>query len=395
MTVPAGRSYLDWNATAPLRPQARDAMVQALECLGNPSSVHAEGRRARHLVEAARAEVAALVGAEPAQVVFTSGGTEANHLVLGPGTAMAGDPAPRDVLLVSGIEHASAWEGGRFPEPMIERLPVQADGRLDIETLAARLEHLAASGRTRPLVALMLANNETGVLQPVAEAAAVVHRFGGLLHVDAVQALGRMPVDIQALGADFLAVSAHKIGGPQGAGAVICRGSDLLLAPPARGGGQERGRRPGTENVAAIAGFGAAAAALRVAGTAEHNHMKNLQSRFETGLLAAAPSTVVFGADSPRLPNTTLFAVPGGKAETALIAFDLAGVAVSSGSACSSGKVKPSHVLAAMGVPPELAGAAIRVSIGPTTTEADLARALDAWRAYLRTLPVMSSGLAA
>ena len=265
----AQRIYLDWNATAPLRPQARAVMAAALDVVGNPSSVHAEGRAARHLVEEARRQVAALVGAEPRNVVFTSGGTEANMLALSPAIGTGG--AACDRLLVSAIEHPSVLAGGRFPAAMVEQVSVTSDGCIDLAALA---KALAAPGG-RPLLSLMLANNETGVLQPVSEAAAMVHEAGGLLHVDAVQAAGRVPCDINAIGADLMTVSSHKIGGPKGVGALVLRSQAVHLADPLiKGGGQERGARAGTENVAGIAGFGAAAAAALeglVAGRRAHD----------------------------------------------------------------------------------------------------------------------------
>lgn len=367
------RIYLDWNATAPLRPEARAAMVAALDAVGNPSSVHKEGRAARHLIEAARENVAALIGAEPRNVIFTSGGTEANALALTPHLACGSDEAPRGRLLLSAIEHASVRAGGRFTADRVEEIPVNADGVVDLGALERRLAELAGS---RPLVSIMHANNETGVLQPIAAAAAIVHASGGLLHVDAVQSVGKIPFDINPLGADLVTLSAHKLGGPKGVGALVLRSAGLHVADPLiRGGGQERGLRAGTENVAGIVGFGAAASAAR-AQSEEACRIKALRERLEAGLERAA---IVFGAGVKRLPNTTLFAVPGVKAETALIALDLAGFAVSSGSACSSGKVSASHVLAAMGVPAALAAGAIRVSIGYATTEGDIDLFLRAW----------------
>jgi cysteine desulfurase len=376
------RSYLDWNATAPLRPAARAALARALEGTGNPSSVHGEGRTARRLIESARQSVAALVGAEPGNVVFTSGGTEANMLALTPHLQVGPERAPRDRLLVSAIEHPSVGCGGRFAAEAVSRIAVSASGALDLGDLQAQL-----SGAVRPLVSIMLANNETGVLQPVRAAAEIVHAAGGILHVDAVQAAGRMAVDITALGADLMTLSAHKIGGPQGVGALLRRDQSLHFPDPLlKGGGQERGLRAGTENVAAIAGFGAAAAELRAQVAAEIVHLSGLRDRLEAGLRAIAPETVIFGADAARVPNTTLFALAGIKAETALIALDLAGIAVSSGSACSSGKVAPSHVLAAMGVAPELARGAIRISTGYGSTAADIDRFLQAWRRQVESL---------
>jgi cysteine desulfurase len=384
------RLYFDWNATAPLRPQARAAMLAALEIAGNPSSVHAEGRAARRPVEEARERVAALVGAEPRNVVFTSGGTEANMLALAPGSAA--DGKVRDRLLVSAIEHPSVLAGGRFAPAAVERLPVTADGQLDLSVLERRLALLGG----RAVVSLMLANNETGVVQPVSEAARLTHEAGGLLHVDAVQGAGRIACDINALGADLLTISGHKIGAPKGVGALIRRDADVPLPEPLiKGGGQERGVRAGTENVAGIAGFGAAAAAARASLAAESAHTAALRERLETALKAATPEVVIFGAGVERLPNTTLFAVPGMKAETAVIAFDLDGVALSSGAACSSGKVQPSHVLAAMGAPAQLARAAVRVSLGPTTTELEVERFVKAWIKVSGALLKRSEGIAA
>jgi cysteine desulfurase len=357
------QAYLDWNATAKLRPEAREAVLTALETGGNPSSVHGAGRAARRLMDQAREQVAALAGANPREVVFTSGGTEANTLALA--------PALGDILLVSSIEHPSVRSGGRFSK--VEEIPTTADGSVDLDALKRRL-----LGVSRPLVSIMLANNETGVIQPVAEAREIVHAAGGLLHVDAVQGPGRIACDFRTLNADLMTLSAHKIGGPLGAGALIKRDS-TDLEPVLRGGGQERGARAGTENVPGIAGFGAAAAAVARSWCEEALRMAALRDRLEAGLAAISPQAVVFGAGVERLPNTTLFAVPGVKAETAVIALDLEGVAASSGAACSSGKVTPSHVLAAMGVSAELIRGAIRLSLGYSTTEAEIEMFLKAW----------------
>lgn len=368
------RTYFDWNATTPLREEARTAVVEALGLTGNASSVHAEGRAARRLVEDARAHVAALVGAEAKDVTFTSGATEANMLALTPALETVGGKAPRDRLFVSAVEHPSVLCGGRFPAEQVTALSVDANGVVDLGALEQAL-----AKAERPLVSVMLANNETGVIQPISEIAAIVHAANGLLHVDAVQAPGRIPCDMAALGADLISLSAHKLGGPQGAGALIRRGYLQIADSLIKGGGQERSQRAGTENVAGFAGFGAAALALRAAGEADAERMAALRDRLEAGLKVATPNVVIFGAEVPRLPNTTLFAVPGVRAETAIIAFDLNGIALSSGSACSSGKVQPSHVLAAMGVAPDLARGALRVSLGWNTTEADLERFLGTW----------------
>jgi cysteine desulfurase len=385
------RIYLDWNATAPLRPQARAAALTALDSSGNPSSVHAEGRAARRLIEEAREKVAALVAVEPRNVVFTSGGTEANMLALTPASGPDGK-AP-DRLLISALEHPSVLAGGRFAAAAVQRVPATGDGRIDLAALA---DALAALEGRRALVSLMLANNETGVVQPVSEAARLTHEAGGVLHVDAVQAAGRIPCDINAIGADLLTLSGHKIGAPKGVGAVVRRDAGVPFpAPLIKGGGQERGARAGTENVAGIAAFGAAAAAALVELGAEAGDMRALRDRLEAGLRSASPDLVVFGAAAERLPNTTLFALNGMKAETAVIAFDLEGVAVSSGAACSSGKVQPSHVLAAMGVPPELARAAVRVSLGPTTTQSEIDRTIQAWIRISSVLRKETRGIAA
>jgi cysteine desulfurase len=387
----AERSYFDWNATAPLRPQAAEALRQALAVPGNPSSVHAEGRAARRLVEEAREEVAALVAARAGDVFFTSSGTEANMLALTPAIQTADERQPREKLLISAIEHSSVRTGGRFPRGAVADIAVGADGRVDLAALADAL-----AGTARPLVSIMLANNETGVVQPIVQAAAIVHAAGGLLHVDAVQAAGRIAYDINALGADLLTLSAHKIGGPKGVGALIRAREDIHFPDPLiRGGGQERGLRAGTENVAGIAAFGAAAAAVRRQGAVEAELMLALRQKLETGLKAVAPGVVIFGAAAERLPNTTLFAVEGMKAETAVISFDLEGIAVSSGAACSSGKVQPSHVLAAMGVSPALTRGAVRLSLGWTTTETDIERCLGAWRKLATALSKGQAGMAA
>jgi cysteine desulfurase len=387
----AERSYLDWNATTPLRPEAAAALQAALAVPGNASSVHAEGRAARRLIEEAREQVAALAGAQPGDVIFTSSGTEANMLALTQAIETADEKRPREKLLISAIEHSSVRTGGRFPRNAVVDIAVAGDGRVDLKALAAQL-----AGTSRPLVSIMLANNETGVVQPIAEAAGLVHAAGGLLHVDAVQAAGRIAVDINALGADLMTLSAHKIGGPKGVGALIRAREDIHFPDPLiRGGGQERGLRAGTENVAGIAAFGAAAAVARRDGEAEAGRMRALRDTLEAGLKAVAPGVVIFGAAAERLPNTTLFAAEGMKAETAVISFDLEGIAVSSGAACSSGKVQPSHVLAAMGVSPALARGAVRMSLGWTTTESDVERFLSAWRKLATALSKGRAGLAA
>lgn len=360
--------YLDHNATAPIRPEALAAVTAALAAGGNPSSVHAAGRAARARVEHARSQVATLIGAPASTVVFTSGGTEANALAID--SAVAGGCQR---LLISAIEHDAVLETAKASGAAVELLPVTADGRLDLAVLAARLATWdAADGQ--PFVALMLANNETGVIQPVAEAAVLVREAGGWLHVDAVQAAGRIAIDSRALGADTLAISSHKMGGPGGAGALTF-GPRAKLVRRLHGGGQERGRRAGTENVAGLAGFGAAAeAALRDLEAAAAQ--AEWRDAAEAALVAAG--AVALGGQAPRLPNTLCIAAPGFPAELQVMTLDLAGIMVSAGSACSSGKVKASHVLLAMGQD-QLAGAAIRVSGGWSTGAQDWKHMVEAW----------------
>ncbi len=359
-------AYLDCNATAPLRPTVIEAMRAALGSTGNPSSVHGAGRAARRAVERAREAVAALVGAPPEAVIFTSGGTEANNQVL----ASVSGP-----VLVSAIEHDSVLAAALEAT----RIPVDSAGRLDL----GALERLLASERPA-LVSIMLANNETGVIQPVAAVAALARSCGALVHCDVVQAPGKLEVDLAALGADFLTLSAHKFGGPQGVGALVL-GEGVEPAALLRGGGQERRRRAGTENVAGIVGFGRACE-LVLCGTDEPARVRALRDDLEARITALAPGARVFGREAERLPNTSCLAMPGVSNETQLIAFDLEGVAVSSGAACSSGKVGASHVLAAMGVPAAEARTAIRVSLGWASAAADVQRFIEAWgRLYART----------
>ena len=348
------RVYLDHNATSPLRERAREAMLSAFGLGGNASSIHAEGRKAHALLDDAREAIGRALGAIAPMVVFTSGGSEANNL------ALKGAPVER--LIVSAIEHPSVLEAAKAAGKPVEILPVDGDGLVDLEAL----ERLLKAG-PKALVSVMLANNETGVIEPVRDVAALAHAQGALIHTDAVQALGKVPVNFGLLGIDLLSVSAHKLGGPVGAGALVIR-DGLALDPLIHGGGQELRRRAGTENIAAIAGFAAAVQEKRLEINALRDHL-------EEGLEGA----VIFGAKVPRLPNTSCFALPGLSAETLLMALDLAGFAVSSGSACSSGKVAKSHVLAAMGVAPDLAGAALRVSLGWTTTAHDIDQFISAW----------------
>ncbi len=367
---------MDWNATAPLLPAVRDVLVSALDLAGNPSSVHREGRAARAAVEGARREVAALVGAEAAHVTFTSGATEAANLVLTPDFRMGRAPVRYGHLYVSAIEHPSFREGGRFGKADVTEIPVTSAGVIDLAALQTLLSsHDASAGL--PMVAFMLVNNETGILQPVAEAARLVHAAGGLMVVDAVQAAGRVPLDINALDADFLVVSSHKLGGPKGAGALISRGEVMMPKPLIHGGGQEKGHRSGTENTLSVIGFGAAAAVAAKNLEVEAARLAALRARLEDGMRARAPDVIIHGEDVARVGNTTFFTLPGLKAETGQIAFDIEGIALSAGSACSSGKVGESHVLTAMGRDPKLG--ALRISLGHATDEADIERTLAAF----------------
>ena len=367
------RIYLDWNATAPLLGAAREAMLDALAMSGNPSSVHAEGRAARAVIEKARREVAGLVGAEPVHVTFAASATEAANHVLSPFYRMGKSRVTVGRLHASAVEHPAIRAGGRFPADRVGEIPVMRSGVIDLEALAALLaDHDPAEGL--PLVAVMLVNNETGIVQPIRDVSAIVKKFGGLLVVDAVQAAGRIPLSIAELGADFLILSAHKLGGPKGVGALVSRGEALMPEPLVRGGGQEKGHRAGTENLAAIAGFGVAAREMAVDLARRNAAIAALRDRAEAGMRAAAADTVIYGDGSERVGNTSFFHLPGLKAETGQIAFDLEGVALSAGAACSSGKVGASHVLTAMGE--DAATGALRLSIGPSTTEADIDRFL-------------------
>ncbi len=363
--------YLDYNATAPIRAEAAQAVARALSIGGNPSSVHGAGRKARAAVELARIQVAALVGAPDEAVTFTSGGTEANALAIESAFA-TGVRRP----LIGLAEHASVMENALAGGHVVEGWPVTADGVADLDWLAGRLKRWTKDDGP-VFAALSLANNETGVIQPVAEAAALIHEAGGRLHVDAVQAAGKIAVDMGELDADTLALSAHKLGGPQGVGALVA-GPGAMVARRVHGGGQERGRRAGTENVGGIAGFGAAASAAE-RGLAHHAVQAAWRDAAQGRLMQHANITV-FGVAAKRLPSVLCFATPGFDAERQVMALDLDGVMVSAGAACSSGKVTPSHVLSAMGYE-KLAGQAIRVSGGWATTEDDWRRFAEVWLA--------------
>jgi cysteine desulfurase len=365
---------MDANATTPPCAPAQAALEAALRATGNPSSVHGFGRAARALVDRARVQVARLVGAKAENVVFVAGGTEANNLAL----ASRGERP----LIVSGIEHDSVLKPAQIAGARI--LHTQRNGQVDLGDLAAALREAE-----RPaFISIMLANNETGVIQPVRAAADLVHAAGGLLHCDASQAPGRIALDVSKLGADLLSLSAHKMGGIQGAGALVL-GSDLAIRPILVGGGQEKFRRAGTENVPAIAAFGAAAEEARMG---EHvARITRLRGRLEAKL--AELDIAILGLDAPRLPNTSCVAVAGKSSETLVMALDLAGYAISAGSACSSGKVRPSHVVLAMGYGEEIARSAIRISLGWWNSEAEIdglvTRLADLAGRKIHTLPDM------
>jgi cysteine desulfurase len=363
----AAAIYLDHNATAPLRASAKRAMQAAMEVTGNASSVHAFGRAARELLEEAREDLAALFGAGSGQLVFTSGATEANNQAL----LLAGE----GTVLLSAGEHDSLLQAA----PEAERIPLLASGQVDLTWLEARLGRAPKPG----LISVMAVNNETGVIQPLSDVAALARAAGVLFHCDAVQAAGKLPLSFAELGADLLSLSAHKLGGPAGCGLLIQR-DGLSLAPLLRGGGQERKRRAGTENLIGIAGFAAAAKEAEAERREAMARLQGWREAFEAALLAAAPELRIFGREAPRVANTVCFGAPSLAAETQVMAMDLAGFAVSAGSACSSGKVTPSHVLAAMGAEEAAAGSAIRVSLGWSNEEQDLLRFLEAWLDFYR-----------
>ncbi|WP_319414586.1 cysteine desulfurase family protein [uncultured Cohaesibacter sp.] len=373
------RAYLDHNATSPLRPEVKAAILDVWDGVGNASSVHKEGRDARALVEQARGKVADLVGGAVRQVIFTSGASEANMLALTPNMKVEYQPDPASCLYMSAIEHPSVLSGGRFGVEARCEIRVLRNGQIDLSALRVRLEaHDRLKGR--PMVAVMAVNSETGVIQPIEEIAVLAAEFDAYFHLDAVQAAGRIPLDMTALGCTSLSLSAHKLGGPQGVGALVMAHEGTEPEPLITGGPQENRLRAGTENVAGIVGFGVACQSVakeleRPDGFAR---LTGLRDRFEEGLRALAPDVVIFGQDAPRVGNTCQFAIPGMKGETSLIRLDLSGVAVSSGSACSSGKVSASHVLLAMGYESKLAGSAIRMSLGWNSKEPEINALIEA-----------------
>ena len=364
----AGRIYLDYNATAPIRPEAQAAVAEAIMA-GNPSSVHEEGRKARALVETARKDIAQLCGGLAEAVVFTSGGTEACNMAMHLRDAPAG---PVQRVIVSAIEHSAVAAPAQASGLPVETVPALANGQVDIAALAALFEE-----PTPALVCIMLANNETGVIQPLAEIADMVKGHGSLLFCDAVQAAGKVPLDMTAMGVDALSLSGHKLGAPMGVGALVTR-PGLPVAPSLLGGGQELGRRAGSENIIGIAGFAAAAKAA-MAGLSQFAELASARDAMESALRASSDDIVIFGADSPRLPNTSCFARDGLNSETLVMAMDLAGFSVSAGAACSSGKVSRSHVLAAMGVEDRLSNGVLRVSMGWQSGTMDSLKLAEAW----------------
>lgn len=367
--------YLDYNATTPLAAEVRAAMHAALDAtFGNPSSPHALGQQARRLVDDARVELARALAAQPDEIIFTSGGTEADNLaVLGAARAAARADGRRHVLIGATEHQAVLGPAAELQREgfEVEKLPVDAQGRLALDAAAALLRDDTA------LVSLMLANNDTGTLQPVAELAPLVHARGALLHSDVVQALGKIAIDVGALGVDLASISAHKIHGPKGVGALYRR-RGISLVPLLHGGQQERTIRPGTENVPGIVGFGRACALARAHLADETSRLTALRNRFEAALLARLPGCTVNGENAPRLPNTSNVAFLGLEGELLAINLDLLGVAVSTGAACSSQSGEPSHVLLAMGQTAEQARSSLRLSLGRETDEETVDRAVEA-----------------
>ena len=384
----AARTYLDYNATAPLLDCARSAMIEAFSAPGNASSVHFEGRNARKIIESSRASVARMIGANPANVIFTSGATEAINHALCPTMRAGGHAMPVSALYVGATEHPCVLAGGRFAAADVHTLGVDKQGVLD---LAALEQALAVHDKTNgsALVAVQLANSETGVIQPIGQISEIVHENNALLLVDAVQGLGKLAFTIDELMADFVILSGHKIGGPQGVGALVLGNGNLSPAPLLRGGGQESYHRGGTENVAAIAGFGAACEwhqdnmSRKINNSAFRDSIETELRTISHEAGNGVSQPVFFGAGTNRLHNTSCFSVPGVKAETALVALDLEGISVSSGSACSSGKVKQSHVLAAMGAKDEEMEGALRISLGWEPSKEDADRFLEAWKTVI------------
>ncbi|HEY1097182.1 MAG TPA: cysteine desulfurase family protein [Alphaproteobacteria bacterium] len=366
--------YLDYNATAPLKPVVQQTLQDVMALPGNPSSIHSFGRAARKVIEDARNKIASLIGCDPTFITFTSGATEANNTVL--------HQAPVERILISSIEHPSVTDVADILKSKrgINFIPVTSDGIVDLHVL----EKLLMSDTRPTLISVMLANNETGVLQPIKEIAALAKDHNALLHVDAVQAVGKVPLQWAELGIDYLSLSAHKMGGPAGIGALVYD-HDKPILKHVHGGGQERRRRAGTENMIGIAGFGTAAAEAEKSMTL-YAQLRTWHEEMEDEILSVVPGAIIFGRNVERLGNTTQIALPGVTSEKQLIALDLAGFAVSSGSACSSGSIKPSHVLLAMGVDENLAKCAIRISSGWATTQDDIKKFTTAYIAMAQRM---------
>ena len=368
--------YADHNATSVLRPEAKAAMLEAMDIGANPSSVHSAGRKARRLLETARMQIGGAISASGKDIIFTSGGTEANRLALiGAARQIAAKEGKPPAIIYAGFEHAAVLENLPDTGASLFEVCVRSNGIVDLDHLAERVRHVSDEGFT-PLVTLMLANNETGVIQPVSEAAALAREAKGYIHCDAVQALGKIPVNVALLGVDYLALSGHKCGGPAGVGALWLRPGAPLL-PIHKGGGQERSLRSGTENLVGIVGFGAAAE-KSVQDLDLYSRLSLIRDAMESDLKAAG--AIVFGNEAGRLANTSCIALPGFKSETQVMSLDLAGIAISAGSACSSGKVKASGVLKAMGVSADIARCAVRISFGWDTADDDGAAIASAWK---------------
>ena len=367
--------YLDYNATAPVRPEVVSAVTSVLESAGNPSSVHKDGRGAKAKIEAARETIARLAGSTSGAVIFTSGGTEANNL------ALCSSANQGRHLIISAVEHDSVLNVSRDRSDRSSQIPVTRDGIVDVEYLSNELSHLSE----RTVVSVMLANNETGVIQPIARVVEVARAYGTIVHCDGVQGPGKIPVNLEELGADLMTLSAHKFGGPQGVGALVIREGVELPGKLLYGGGQEQGHRAGTENVPGIVGFGAAAASV-LSDPGEAGRMEALRDKLEAEVCSLGADTFIIGTNVPRLPNTSCIVMPGVPAETQVMSLDLAGVRVSAGAACSSGKVSSSHVLRAMGLPEDQNGSAIRVSLGWASQAEDVEHFVEAWQALYRRL---------
>ena len=380
MSSTMNRTYLDYNATAPLRPEAREALLAALD-IGNPSSVHQEGRKARALIEAARRDIAEFAISHPETVIFTSGGTEACNLALNLRDAPNGKI---ERLLVSAIEHSAVLQAAHERALPVTEIPVTPSGVVDVTALAKLLED-----DTPALVCVMLANNETGVIQPMAEIGRMVKEHGSLLFCDAVQGAGKTPINMIGMGIDVLSLSGHKMGAPMGIGALVTR-PGVVVPPMLIGGGQELGRRAGSENISGIAAFAAAAKAAKAA-LDDFQKLAEMRDAMEAELRAVAPDMHIFGADETRLANTSCFALEGLTSETLVMALDLSGIAVSAGSACSSGKVSRSHVLAAMGVETHISKGVLRVSFGWQSTRADSEKLVAEWGRLAKNKPQVAA----